>query len=168
MENETIGWPGWYHRPAAYATMGQYNGAFRGEHLMGMAIIGVTAGILGLFYAYLGLRVSLMRMRLRISLGDGGNAVLGQAIRAHANFVEYVPFTLVLLLTAAAFQANIALIIAGCLLLLVHRVLHSIGMRPEGAVNRARRIGALLTYLTVMYLSIVCLFYGLWFLGYSG
>jgi len=133
-----------------------------------MAIIGITAGILGLFYAYLGLRISMMRMRLRISLGDGGNATLGQAVRAHANFMEYVPLTLVLLLIATAFQANVALIVAGCLLLLVHRVLHAIGMRPEGAVSRARRIGALLTYLTVMYLSIVCLFYGLWFLSYSG
>jgi len=132
-----------------------------------IVIIGITAGLLGLIYAYLAFRVSLMRMRYRISLGDGGKSDLSQAIRAHANFVEYVPFTLLLLLIASVFQANLYLVLVGCLLLLLHRVLHAVGMRPEGAVNPFRRSGALLTYLTVIYASLLCLVYGLWWLRYA-
>ena len=134
---------------------------------MSMTIISITAGLLGLLYAYLGFRVSVMRVRQKISQGDGGNAVLGQAIRAHANFVEYVPFTLVLLLTAAALRANVWLIAIGCLLLIVHRILHAIGMRAKNAISPFRRWGALLAYATLAYASLVCLFYGLWFLRYS-
>jgi len=132
-----------------------------------MTIISITAGLLGLIYAYLAFRVSLMRVGQKISQGDGGNAVLGQAIRAHANFIEYVPFTLILLLAAAALRASVWLIAIGCLLLLVHRILHAIGMRAKNAVSPFRRLGALLTYLTMVYASLVCLFYGLWFLRYS-
>lgn len=133
---------------------------------MSIAIIGITAGLLGLLYAYLSFRISVMRMRLKISLGDGGNTALHQAIRAHSNFIEYVPFTLVLLLAASAFQASAWLVLTGALMLVASRVLHAVGMRPEGAVNPFRRGGAALTYLTVGYASLLCVGYGIWWLGW--
>lgn len=135
---------------------------------MSLAVIGVTAGLLGLLYVYLSFRISLMRMKKRVSLGDGGDTDLIQAVRAHANFIEYVPITLVLLLIAAFLEANIWLVTIGCIMLLVHRILHAIGMRPEGAVNPFRRSGALLTYITVVYASFLSLIQGAWFLNYAG
>ena len=39
----------------------------------------------------LGLQVSRLRMRDRAVFGDGDNIKLRSAIRAHANFTEYVP-----------------------------------------------------------------------------
>ena len=135
---------------------------------MGIAIIGITAGLLGLVYFYLSMRISMMRMRHKVSLGDGGRADLGQAVRAHANFIEYVPFTLILLLSASAFQASVWAILVGCVMLVANRVLHAVGMRAKNAVSAARRHGALLTYLTVLYASLLCIGYGLWWLRYAG
>lgn len=41
--------------------------------------------------------IAMHRKRARTSLGDGGDALLQQRIRAQANFAEYVPLALVVL-----------------------------------------------------------------------
>ena len=54
----------------------------------------ITAGylaILALFYAVLALRVMRLRQGNRAAFGDGDSTKLRSAIRAHANFIEYVP-----------------------------------------------------------------------------
>ncbi|HSR65223.1 MAG TPA: MAPEG family protein, partial [Xanthomonadaceae bacterium] len=42
-------------------------------------------------------RISRLRHGRRIGFGDGGDPQLGRAIRVHGNFVEHVPFALLLL-----------------------------------------------------------------------
>ena len=44
-----------------------------------------------LLYTVLGLQVSRLRRGNRVLFGDGDNIKLRSAIRAHANFAEYVP-----------------------------------------------------------------------------
>jgi uncharacterized protein len=46
---------------------------------------------LALLYAVLSLQVLRLRRRNRVGFGDGENAALRCAIRAHAHFAEYVP-----------------------------------------------------------------------------
>ena len=58
---------------------------------------GLIGALLALLYTALSLRVIKLRKRLSIAIGDGGDASLQRAIRAHANFIEYVPLTLILL-----------------------------------------------------------------------
>ena len=53
-------------------------------------------GVLGLLYAFLGLRVARMRRGEKIGFGDGDNWYLRSAIRAHANFAEYVPIIVIM------------------------------------------------------------------------
>jgi uncharacterized membrane protein YecN with MAPEG domain len=55
------------------------------------AIMACYLGVLGLLYAFLGVRVARMRRGEKIGFGDGDNRYLRSAIRAHANFAEYVP-----------------------------------------------------------------------------
>ena len=55
------------------------------------AITGLYLAILALLYVVLGLQVSRLRRGNRVLFGDGDNRALRSAIRAHANFIEYVP-----------------------------------------------------------------------------
>ena len=63
-------------------------------------IISTYAALLAFFYIYLSFNVIKVRRAEQISLGDNGNSVLQRAIRAHANFMEYVPFAVILLFLA--------------------------------------------------------------------
>lgn len=57
----------------------------------------IFAALLGLIFFFLSLRTSLERRRAKVSLGDGGDPGLQGAIRAHGNFIEYVPISLLLI-----------------------------------------------------------------------
>jgi uncharacterized membrane protein YecN with MAPEG domain len=52
--------------------------------------------VLGLVYAFLGLRVARIRRANKIGFGDGDNLYLRSAIRAHAHFAEYVPIIVIM------------------------------------------------------------------------
>ena len=60
------------------------------------AITASYLGVLGLLYAFLGLRVARMRRGNKIGFGDGDNLYLRSAIRAHAHFAEYVPIIVIM------------------------------------------------------------------------
>ena len=60
-------------------------------------IIGYYAGLLGLLFIFLTLRIVRMRWKYKVGIGDGGEHVLAKAIRVHSNFIEYVPLALLLL-----------------------------------------------------------------------
>ncbi len=64
-------------------------------------MVQVTAffcGILTLIYFFLSIYVVGKRGHLKVAIGDGNDANLGRRIRAHANFAEYVPLVLLLML----------------------------------------------------------------------
>lgn len=123
-----------------------------------MIITLVTAGLLGLVYFWLSWRVVQVRQSARVSIGDGGDGLLLQRIRAHANFAEYVPFCLILIgaIELSSLKPPVALAVVGGVLVVV-RVAHAIGMGIEG-VNPYRLVGALGTWLVMAGLS-------LWALG---
>lgn len=60
-------------------------------------IVSIYAAILALIYIQLSFYVVKVRKGAQIGIGDGDNPVLTRAIRAHSNFIEYVPFALLLL-----------------------------------------------------------------------
>jgi uncharacterized protein len=60
------------------------------------------AGLNGLILLWLGSHAGLVRRRLGVNMGDGGEAVLLRAMRGQANFAEYVPFCLLELVAMAA------------------------------------------------------------------
>lgn len=62
-----------------------------------MPITLLYAGLLGLWFLILSVRVIGGRRSGQVSLGDGGSESLLRRIRAHGNFAEYVPFILVLM-----------------------------------------------------------------------
>lgn len=55
------------------------------------------AGLLGLLSIALSAGAGILRGRKAIDAGDGGDPEMLQAMRRHANFVEYVPLALLLI-----------------------------------------------------------------------
>ena len=93
----------------------------------------------------LALNVSKLRVKYKISLGDGGNKSLMAAIRTHCNSVEQLPiFALVILaLTLLKLSTStLAILVIGFTLA---RFFHAYGMLYR--IFIARRIGAGFTYI---------------------
>ncbi len=113
-----------------------------------------TAGLCGLLYLVLSIRVVQVRARSRVLIGDGGDVDLLQRIRAHANFAEYVPICLILIAAIELSYENPPRIlwVAGGALLAV-RISHAVGMGRSDA-NAWRAIGALGTWLVMGCLSV--------------
>lgn len=113
------------------------------------------AGLLGVFYLYLSALVSQQRRGQKISLGDGGDKHFEQLIRSHANFSEYVPLLLVMLLVAELNQIH-HLLLHGCGVgLLFARLFHAYGVRHHYGASWQRVVGGGLTYLILAVLAAV-------------
>jgi len=117
-----------------------------------------TAGILGIFYVVISLRVTAARWKTKISLGEdtqpasfgaeGAISPLRIAIRTHANFSEYVPIALILLGGIEAAGANHTLCLILAAMLVIGRLAHPIGMARK-APNAFRGGGAMLTWVMI-------------------
>ena len=83
------------------------------------------AALLGILLVILSWGVSKVRLRERVSLGAGEVSDLESAIRAHGNFIEYVPFALILLILAESAVAHSWLLHTLGGSLLAGRLLHA-------------------------------------------
>jgi uncharacterized protein len=123
------------------------------------SITSAYLGILALLYLVLGLQVSRLRRGHRVLFGDGDNIKLRSAIRAHANFVEYVP--LVVLMVAMLEMSGLPAVQVHLLMgaLLVARLLHPLGMYAGPRTLRFQicRVGGILLTLLVMLASALLL-----------
>ncbi len=66
---------------------------------MPLSITAIYAALLALIILALGINVTVHRVKLKVSLGDGGNPVMLRMMRLHANATEYVPCALLLMAT---------------------------------------------------------------------
>ncbi|AEG49969.1 GST-related protein [Sphingobium chlorophenolicum L-1] len=114
------------------------------------------AAACALLNMWLGIRCTRIRMAGQIMHGDGGSAVLARRMRAHANFIEYVPVTLILFgLVELAVGASMWLW-GAALVLVLARIGHGFGMDAEKpTVWRAG--GALLTWAVMVGMAITAL-----------
>ncbi|WP_321500572.1 MAPEG family protein [Breoghania sp.] len=116
-----------------------------------------TALVSGLAILFLVLtaRVIRLRIRHRVSLGDGGNAELTRAIRGHGNLVESAPLFVLMLLLAELQGANTWLIgvLAGGFL--VGRTMHGICLGFMKPTMVLRSGGMLLTLITMIAMTCV-------------
>ena len=125
------------------------------------SITAAYTAVLALLYAALSLQVVHLRRGNQAGFGDGGNADLRSAIRAHAHFAEYVP--IIALMTAMLESSGLPAIRVHLLMgtLLVARLLHPFGMsaRPETLRFRVCRVGGMTITTFVM---IACALLILW------
>jgi uncharacterized protein len=102
-----------------------------------------TAAASALLVIWLGLRVSQVRVRHKVLVGDGGDPLVLARMRAHANFVEYAPFVLILLALVELAKGSAVHLWAYGAVFVLARIAHGIGMeRSRGA----RMVGILVTW----------------------
>ncbi len=122
---------------------------------MSTQITAFYAGLLAALYVYLSVMVINQRRKLKIGLGDGGDKGMMQAMRVHGNFVEYVPFALVLMLIAEINNTqHLWLHVAGTGLIIA-RLLHAHGVRNSAGVSWQRAVGVVSTFLIFIQLIVL-------------
>ncbi|TLU64089.1 glutathione S-transferase [Thalassotalea litorea] len=124
-----------------------------------LTITGFYAGILALLYIALSFKVIGLRRRLKIGLGDGGDKELSKAIRVHGNFVEYVPFALLLLAILEINNGSQFVMHALGGALVTCRFLHAIGIAKSSGKSWQRFVGVLGTFLAMLILAIMNIAY---------
>jgi uncharacterized protein len=123
------------------------------------SITSAYLGVLALLFAALGMQVSRLRRGNHVLFGDGGNIKLRSAIRAHANFAEYVPIIvlMVAMLEISGMPAiRVHLLMAA---LLVARLLHPLGMYvgPKTLQFQICRVGGIVLTTLVLIASALLL-----------
>lgn len=123
------------------------------------AVVGISASLLGLVFMGLSYRVVNLRRTEKIGIGSGGNETMRLAVRAHANFTEYVPITLILLflLMRSANDAKAAAVLA--VLLVIARSLHAYGLSGSAGYSIGRFWGTLITWIVLLVTSLLNLYY---------
>ena len=125
-----------------------------------MPVFFVCAGLLGLLAVSLTVSVGRVRTRKKINLGDGGDAEMLAAIRAHGNFMEFVPLTLLMIYLPSDFSGYWA--VAGQSLALL------IGRQAHQTAHRGGRVaGAVITTVLLAVASAVTVIVGIDFKQYG-
>ncbi|MES2337991.1 MAG: MAPEG family protein [Pseudomonadota bacterium] len=112
-----------------------------------------TAAACGIINLWLAIRVGQMRRAHAVSVGDGGNMAVIARMRAHANFIEYAPIVLILLVLLELAWGTSAFLWATGFAFVVARVCHGLGMDTW---KPGRAIGVGLTFPILLLLAGAC------------
>ena len=112
---------------------------------MTLQISPILAAFMALLGAVLTIRVIMSRVKLDITAGDGGNAVMRQAIRAHGNFAEQVPLALILFALAEMNGAPRMALYGLAGLLVIGRLASAMGLSGSTGISTGRQAGAGMT-----------------------
>ncbi|MBX9757735.1 MAG: MAPEG family protein [Beijerinckiaceae bacterium] len=115
-----------------------------------MTIVPVYAALLALGFVFLSVRVINVRRSSKVAIGTNGDAALERAMRVHANFAEYAPLALVLLLMMEMQGANAYWLNALCLALLAGRASHAFGVSSPSEDFRFRGAGMMMTFFVIV------------------
>jgi len=119
---------------------------------MAIPVTVALAAFCGLLLVGLASRISVLRFRLKIAFGDGGNPALMRAIRTHGNTAEHAPVFLLLALAWELARGTTGLLVGAAVLFVVARVLFTVGVLGRG-LHLLRMAGALFTYVAQLLLA---------------
>ncbi len=114
-----------------------------------MIIVPAYAVLFACLFLTLSIRTIRARRLAKVAIGTGGDRVLERLSRVHANFSEYVPFTLLLIALSEMRGIHHVIIHGLCLALLVGRCAHAWGVSNRTENFRFRVIGIALTLNTI-------------------
>jgi uncharacterized protein len=112
-----------------------------------IALYGPLNAALNLFLAN---RVSNLRGKHKVSIGEGDSDELLRAVRIHGNNAEFVPLALLMLLIAELMGGKSMWLHVMGGSLLIARVLHPIGMAMPKSPNPPRFIGVAVTWAIIL------------------
>ena len=119
----------------------------------------IYAGLLAILFLVLSVRV--VAVRGRVSLGDGGDAVVLRRMRGHANFTEYVPLILLMMAMLELSHFSIYFLHAAGIILVVARLLHGYALSFTEKFKFGRFWGTTLTFGLLIVCGTLCLYQGL-------
>ena len=111
-----------------------------------MPITPLYAAVAALLFAALSFRTLILRQKLGVPVGHSGDAGLERAIRAHGNFAEYVPLTLLVIFFLEIQGAESIVIHTLCSCLVTGRAFHALGVSQLNEPTFLRVIGMGLTF----------------------
>ncbi len=120
------------------------------------------AALAALLFLVLSWQVIAYRRTNRLSLGDEGDKGLLKRMRAQANFAEYVPLALFLMLCLELQSIAIGWVHLTGTLLLIGRALHAYGFSARPPIIKFRVYGMILTlasYGVLIVLNIFCVLF---------
>jgi uncharacterized membrane protein YecN with MAPEG domain len=112
-----------------------------------------AAAAAALINFWLANRIGQIRIREKISVGDGGNEALARRMRAQLNFAENVPFGLILIAAIELARPGWLWLSVVAAIYMLARVLHGLGM-DGGTWGWGRTVGITVTLLTHVALSV--------------
>lgn len=107
-------------------------------------VCAATVVVLALLFIKLTFAVIKKRQHHKVALGSGTYPDLEAAIRAHGNFAEYVPLSMLLLLCAELNRSPWWLLASASIALVVGRYIHALAI-SDGDIQR-RVLGMQLTF----------------------
>ena len=127
------------------------------EQVIFPAISSLYVGLLAIMLVGLSVYVVKGRFKHQVGLADGGNKDMLKRIRAHANFTEYVPM-LVLMLVIMELNGFPAwmLHIYG-LGILITRLLHAYGLHISSVASKPRFLGTAGTFFLLITGAVLCI-----------
>ncbi len=113
---------------------------------MRLSVVPPYAALLALGFILLSVRVIRARRAARVALGSGADPELERRMRVQANFAEYVPLALLLLVMAESRGAWPWTLHVLCLALVIGRASHAWGVSRTPEVFRFRVAGMVTTF----------------------
>lgn len=127
-----------------------------------MIVTPLYAGLLAIWLLILSFRVVGHRRGRKINLGDGGDPKMNRLIRGHANFTEYVPLILLLMvILETGGTTPVWLLHAIGVTLVVARVLHGVALSFSDHFFFGRFVGTVLTFALLLVAGALCLWRGI-------
>jgi uncharacterized protein len=112
-------------------------------------IVPIYAAVLTFIYIFLSSRVIQSRIVNRIGLGTGGHRGLERRMRIHANFAEYVPLALLLLVFMEMQDSSAWLLHLLCVALVLARIGHAIALWDEKEIAPLRIASVMTTFIVL-------------------
>ena len=122
-------------------------------------ITALYAAICGLMLMGMAMRVSYMRGKEKVDLGDGGKDAMLRAMRVHGNAAEYIPISLILLLCLEMQGSNHWFLHVCGITLVISRLLHMQGLMQSASLSLGRLIGTGLAWALLAVMSLDNLFH---------
>lgn len=110
------------------------------------------AGAAAILNFWLALRIVTLRIKAKVLIGDGGNALLTARMRAQVNFAEYTPIILILIGLIELARGTSNWLWAAGIVYLLGRILHPFGM-DRHTPHPLRAAGILTTWIVLLGLA---------------
>ena len=110
-----------------------------------MTIVPTYTALLAILFVFLSYKVGQARKKEKVLIGTGGSSIVERAMRVQANFAEYTPITLLLLVFLEMKETNIYFIHFLCLSFSIGRAIHAYGLSQQNENLRYRMFGMIAT-----------------------